>query len=101
MEIEYKKDVTILTFTEQRIADEEQIRDLQESLEPVIEKNQDNKLIFNFVNVKLITSLLLDLLIMVHKRICQLGGQIQVSNLDSNLRRVFETTQLTEVFDIS
>jgi anti-sigma B factor antagonist len=99
--VEYGMDVTIVTFTEERIVDEEQIRELQESFEPIIKKNQDKELILNFVNVKFMTSALLGLLVRIHKNVCELGGRLRLSNLDSNLRKVFEITQLTKVFEIT
>jgi anti-sigma B factor antagonist len=99
--VESGMDVTIVTFTEERIVDEEQIRKLQESFGPIIEKNEDKELILNFVNVKFMTSALLGLLVRVHKKVCELGGRLRLSNLDANLRKVFEITQLTKVFEIS
>ena len=99
--VEYGQNVTFVTFVDERIVDEEQIRELQESLEPIIKKNEDGKLILNFVNVNFMTSALLGLLVRIHKNICELGGRLQLSNLDSNLRRIFEITQLTKVFDIT
>jgi anti-sigma B factor antagonist len=98
--VEYGTDVTFVTFTEERIVDEEQIRELRESLEPVIEKNEDKKLILNFSNVSFMTSALLGLLVRIHKKVRELGGRVQLSNLDPNLYKVFEITQLTRVFDI-
>lgn len=99
--VESVMDVTIVTFTEERIVDEEQIRELQVSFEPIIEQNQDKELILNFINVKFMTSALLGLLVRIHKKVCELGGRMRLSNLDSNLRKVFEITQLTKVFEIS
>ncbi|HCO92577.1 MAG TPA: anti-sigma factor antagonist [Phycisphaerales bacterium] len=101
IEVEYGIDVTIVTFNDERIVDEEQIRELQESFGPIIEKNQDKELILNFINVKFMTSALLGLLVRVHKNVCESGGRLRLSNLDSNLRKVFEITQLTKVFEIS
>jgi len=99
--VEFGMDVTIVTFTEERIVDEEQIRKLQECFEPIIEKNQNKKLILNFINVSFMTSALLGLLVRVHKKVCELGGRLRLSNLDPNLRKVFEITQLTKVFEIT
>jgi anti-sigma B factor antagonist len=99
--IESGMDVTIVTFTEERIVDEEQIRELQKSFEPIIVKNQDKELILNFMNVRFMTSALLGLLVRVHKKVCELGGHLRLSNLDPNLRKVFEITQLTKVFEIT
>jgi anti-sigma B factor antagonist len=99
--VESGMDITIVTFTDERIVDEEQIRELQKSFGPIIEKNQDKELILNFINVKFMTSALLGLLVRIHKKICELGGRLRLSNLDPNLRKVFEITQLTKVFEIS
>ena len=101
IDVEYGMDVTFVTFEDEKILDEGQISRLQEAFEPIIERNEDKKLILNFVNVKFMTSAVLGLLVRVHKKVVELGGKLQLSNLDSNLRRVFEITQLTKVFDIS
>ena len=101
IEVEYGIDVTSVTFTEERICEEEQIGKLRESLEAVIEKNENKKLILSFVNVKFTSSALLGLLVRVHKKVIELGGTLQLSNVDATLRMVFELTQLTKVFDIS
>jgi anti-sigma B factor antagonist len=99
--VESGMDVTIVTFTQERIVDEAQIRELQKSFGPIIEKNQDKVLILNFANVKFMTSALLGLLVRIHKKVCELGGRLRLSNLDASLRKVFEITQLTKVFEIS
>ena len=99
--VESGMDVTIVTFTEERIVEEEQIRELQESFGPIIEKNEEKELILNFVKVKFMTSALLGLLVRIHKKVCELGGRLRLSNLDPNLRKVFEITQLTKIFEIT
>lgn len=101
IDVEYGMGVTFVTFEEEKILDEGQITRLREAFEPIIERNQEKKLILNFVNVKFMTSAVLGLLVRIHKKVVELGGTMQLSNLDSNLRRVFEITQLTKVFDIT
>jgi len=101
MKVEYGIDVTFVTFADERIVDEEQIRELKESFESVIERNQDKKLIINFVNVKFMTSALLGLLVSIHKKVCERDGQLQLRNMDANIRKIFEITRLTKIFDIS
>lgn len=101
IKVEYGIDVTLVTFTDERIVDEGQIRELQEAFRAVIEKNEDKKLVLNFANVTFMTSAVLGLLIRIHKKVCESGGRLQLSNLDPNIRKVFEITQLTKVFDIS
>lgn len=101
IEVEYGINVTFVTFTEERIVDEQQIRRLHEAFQEVIERNQSNRLILNFANVQFMTSALLGILVRIHKKVCELGGRLQLSNLDPSLQRVFEITHLTKVFDIS
>lgn len=98
---EYGLDVTFVTFTEERILEDKQLRELQKAFEAVIEKNDNKKLILDFINVKFLTSAFLGLLIRIHKKVRELDGQIQLCNVDPNIRRVFEITQLTKILDIS
>ncbi len=98
---EYGIDLTFVTFEDENILDEGQIRELQKSLESVIEKNKDGRLVLNFANVKFMTSAMLGLLVRIHKRVGERGGQLELRNLDVNLYKIFEITQLTKVFNIS
>ncbi len=98
---EYGIDVTFVTFEDEQILEEAQIRELHKSLESVIEKNQENQLVLNFANVRFMTSAMLGLLVRVHKRVGERGGQLELRNLDRNLYKLFEITQLTKIFNIS
>lgn len=99
--VEHGMDVTIVTFIDKSILDDQQIRRLQESFEPVIEKNGDGEIILNFTNVEFMSSAVLGLLIRIHKRVIERGGQLRLRNLDPSIMKIFEITQLTKVFDIS
>ncbi|MBN1807329.1 MAG: STAS domain-containing protein [Sedimentisphaerales bacterium] len=98
---EYGIDITFVTFEDEKILEDAQIRDLQKELEPVIEKNSENKLVLNFANVSFMTSAMLGLLVRIHKRVNERGGRLELRNLDENLHKLFEITQLTKVFDIT
>lgn len=100
IKVEYGIDTTIVTLGAERILEEQQIKELSDSVMPVIEKNKDGKLILNFSNVEFMSSSLLGLLIKVHKRVCEMGGHLQLININSNIYKVFEITRLTKVFDI-
>jgi anti-sigma B factor antagonist len=99
--VEYGQGTTFVTFVDERILDDEQIRQLRESLEPVVERNDDGEIILNFANVQFMSSAVLGLLVRIHKRISERGGRLRLVNLDPSLRKVFEITQLTRIFDIS
>ncbi|HQI28499.1 MAG TPA: STAS domain-containing protein, partial [Sedimentisphaerales bacterium] len=93
-------DVTIVTFEEQNILEDQQIRKLERALLPVIRDNQNKRLVLNFVKVKFMSSAFLGLLVKVHKRVIEAGGSLQLFNLDPKIQKVFEITQLVKVFDI-
>jgi anti-anti-sigma factor len=101
MTIQYGEDATTVTFTQEMIVDEEQVRKLEEILKQVIEQNKNKQLILDFTNIKLINSVLLNFLIRVRKDVHETGGQLRLSNLAPNLRRVLDLTHLTKAFDIS
>jgi anti-sigma B factor antagonist len=101
MTTEYGIDFTFVTFEDEKILEEAQIRELQKSLEPVIEKNKDSQLVLNFANVGFMTSAMLGLLVRIHKRVSERGGKLELRNLDKNLHKLFEITQLTKIFNIT
>ena len=101
MKVEYGMKVTHVEFIDEKILDEEKISRLRESLEPVIEKNQEGQLLLNFVNVRFMTSAMLGLLVRVHKKVSERGGKLKLCNVTPGIRKVFEITKLTKVFDIS
>jgi anti-anti-sigma factor len=98
--VENGTDVTIVTFEDENILEEQQIRKLERALLPVVRKNQDKRLVLNFANVKFMSSAFLGLLVKVHKRVLELNGRLQLYNLDPKIHKVFEITKLVKIFDI-
>ncbi|MBP7050940.1 MAG: STAS domain-containing protein [Phycisphaerae bacterium] len=98
--VERGTDVTIVTFEDETILEDQQIRKLERALLPVIRDNQDKRLVLNFLKVKFMSSAFLGLLVKVHKRVLDAGGRLQLFNLDPKIQKVFEITQLVKVFDI-
>ena len=101
MRVEYGLDITHVQLADERILDEEQIRDIRGSFETIIKRNKDSQILLDLANVKSMTSAMLGLLVRVHKRVCERGGQLKLCNLDPSICKAFEITQLTKVFDIS
>ena len=87
---EYGIDLTFVTFEDEKILEEAQIRELQKEIEPVIDKNKDNQLVLNFANVRFMTSAMLGLLVRIHKRVGERGGELELRNLDKNLQKLFD-----------
>jgi len=100
IKVEYGRDVTIVTFEEATILQEQQIRELEAALLSAVQKNEDKRLVLNFEHVGFMSSAFLGLLVKVHKRVIEAGGHLQILNLDPKIYKIFEITRLTNVFDI-
>jgi anti-sigma B factor antagonist len=93
-------DVTLVTFEDEDILEDQQIRRLERALLPIVRQNEEKKLVLNFANVQFMSSSFLGLLVKIHKRVIEMGGHLQLFNLDPKIHKVFEITQLVKVFDI-
>jgi anti-anti-sigma factor len=93
-------DVTLVTFEDENILEEQQIRKLERVLLPIVRQNEQKRLVLNFESVKFMSSSFLGLLVKIHKRVIEMGGHLQLFNLDPKIHKVFEITQLVKVFDI-
>jgi len=98
--VEYAKNATIVTFTDEKILEERDIQALQESIMSVIEQAERIKLILDFCNVRFLSSAVLGLLIRISKRIYEQGGYLRLCNIDPKIQRIFKITRLTKIFDI-
>jgi anti-sigma B factor antagonist len=93
-------DVTLVTFEDEDILEDQQIRKLEQALLPIVRRNEEKRLVLNFANVQFMSSSFLGLLVKIHKRVIEMGGHLQLFNLDPKIHKVFEITQLVRVFDI-
>ena len=100
IKVEYGLGATIVTFNDMYILEGGQIDKLKELLTPIIKKTEQGKLLLNFSNVQSLSSAMLGLLLTIHKRMREQGGNMEIWNLNQNIRKVFEITQLTKVFNI-
>ena len=67
--VEYAGNATIVSFTDEKILEEKDIKALQESIMSVIEQAEQINLILDFGNVRFLSSAVLGLLIRISKRI--------------------------------
>jgi anti-sigma B factor antagonist len=98
--VEYIKNATVITFTDDKILEENDIKALQESIMSVIEQAERINLILDFCNVRFLSSAVLGLLIRVSKRIYESDGKLRLCNINPKIHEVFKITRLTKVFDI-
>ena len=98
--VEYSENATILTFTDEKILEENDIRVIQETIMSVIEQAAGANIILDFSNVRFLSSAVLGLLIRVSKKIYEGGGQLKLCNINPRIYEVFKITRLTKIFDI-
>ena len=98
--VEYGEKATIVTFTDEKILEERDIVELQESLMGVIEQTEKINLILDFSTVKFLSSAVLGLLIRVSKKVYEQNGQLRLCNISPRIYEIFKITRLTKIFDI-
>jgi len=98
--VEYVKNATIVTLTDEKILEEEDIRALQESIMSVIERAGRINLIVDFRNVRFLSSAVLGLLIRVSKKVYEGEGQLRLCSIKAKIHAIFKITRLTNIFDI-
>jgi len=98
--VEYAKNATIISFTDEKILEEQDIKALQESIMSVIDQTKRINLILDFGNVRFLSSAVLGLLIRISKRIYEHDGHLKLCNINPKIYEIFKITRLTKTFDI-
>jgi len=98
--VDYAENATIVTFTDEKILEENDIRALQESVMSVIEQGRRINLILDFCNVRFLSSAVLGLLIRISKKIYEQDGQLRLCSINPKIYEIFKITRLTKIFDI-
>jgi len=99
--VEYAEKATIISFTDEKILEESDIKALQDSIMSVVESASGGiKLILDFGNVQFLSSAVLGLLIRLSKRIYEHDGQLKLCNINPKIFEIFKITRLTKTFDI-
>ena len=99
--VEYADNATIVSFVDEKILEEMDIRALQETIMSVVESASGGmNMILDFGNVRFLSSAVLGLLIRISKRIYERDGRLKLCNINPKIYEVFKITRLTKTFDI-
>jgi anti-sigma B factor antagonist len=98
--VRYAENATIVTLTDEKILEENDVRALRESIMPVVEQAERINLILDFQNVRFLSSAVLGLLIRISKKIYERDGQLRLCNINPKIHEIFKITRLTKIFDI-
>ena len=100
MSVQYTEHATVLTFTDRKILEDQDIRSLQDSVMSVVDQADDIQLVLDFGQVEFLSSSVLGLLIRISKRVSEKQGKLSLCNISPKIYEVFRITQLTKIFDI-
>ena len=98
--VEYADNATIVSFVDEKILEEMDIRALQETIMSVIEQSKGINLVLDFGNVRFLSSAVLGLLIRISKRVYERDGRLRLCSINPKIYEVFKITRLTKTFDI-
>ncbi len=98
--VQYEAEAIIITFTDEKILEEADVRAIEQSLLSVIEQGEKLNLVLNFGNVKFLSSAVLGLLIKLSRRIYERDGRLALCGINPKIYEIFKITRLTKVFDI-
>jgi len=96
--IYYAQDATVVTITDEKILEDEDVKALEESIIPLVDGSVN--LIIDFSNVRFLSSAVLGLLIRVSKRINEQKGCLKLCGIGPRIFEIFKITRLDEIFDI-
>lgn len=98
--VEYADNATVVSFVDEKILEEMDIRALQETIMSVIEQSKGINLVLDFGNVRFLSSAVLGLLIRISKRVYERDGRLRLCSINPKIYEVFKITRLTRTFDI-
>ena len=100
LEVEDVGDVTVVSFVDRKILDEQNIQVIGEQLFKLVDDDGRRKLLLNFGNVEYLSSAALGKLITLNKKVQSAGGRLILCNIAEQIREVFEITKLNKLFTI-
>lgn len=92
--------VTVVTFADSKIINEEEIQELGQELYSLVEGQTGRKMVLNFESVEFLSSAALGKLISFEKKVRQSKSDLILTNIRPEIYEVFAITKLTKLFKI-
>lgn len=100
LEVQEVGDVTVVSFTDRKILDEQNIQSIGEQLYSLVDDAGRRNLLLNFGRVQYLSSAALGKLITLNKKIQSVKGRLALCCIDPEIKEVFEITGLKKVFNM-
>lgn len=98
VKISTEDDVTLVTFGSVSISGAGDVEKVSKQVDTFISENHPGKIVFDFQQVKFLSSLALGLLLKAWQRLQEYDGRVVISGIDPQLHRVFKITNLDKIF---
>ena len=92
--------VSVAELVDKKILDEQAISEIAERLYALAAEADAPRIVLDFANVGHMSSSALGMLITLHKRVREKGGQLRLCNIRPSIYEVFVITRLNEVLTI-
>lgn len=100
VEVVQKDGITEVELLDAEILDEIDINKLAETLFSLVEEQPSIRLMLSFSRVRHLSSSALGVLIRLHKRISESGGELRLCCIQPTIYEIFKITKLNKVFEI-
>lgn len=100
IEVENIGDVTVVTFIDRKILDEQNIQIIGEQLFSLVHDEGWRKLVLCFSNVEYMSSSMSGKLVTLRKKTRDAGGNLVLCNLAPQVYEVFEIIKMDKFFNI-
>ncbi|QDU90646.1 Putative anti-sigma factor antagonist BtrV [Pirellulimonas nuda] len=100
LKLSTSKQVTVVTFNDSKIIDEEEIQELGQELYDLVDREGLKKIVLNFGNVEFLSSAALGKLISFEKKVRTSKADLILTNIRPEIYEVFAITKLTKLFKI-
>ncbi|MHC4947574.1 MAG: STAS domain-containing protein [Planctomycetota bacterium] len=94
------EEVTAVELRDQRIVDAEHVQRVGRQLQQLIQSCESPRLLISFENVRYLSSSMLSALIQLDKLVRSRDGQLRLTHIDPDLKKMFTMTKLHKVLKI-
>ncbi len=93
-------ELATVRFIDKKIIDSTNIEEMGSELLAMVDDDRLKHILLNFDGVEFLSSAALNKLILLDKKVKQVGGVLRLCNLRAEIMEVFTITRLNRVFDI-
>ncbi len=93
-------ELAVVRFSDKKIVDSSNIEEMGAEMLALVDIDHLKHILLNFDGVEFLSSAALNKLILMDKKVKQVGGVLRLCNLKADIMEVFTITRLNRVFDI-